>query len=75
MSKAGDGRIRRALFLAAMVSVRKGGLFHDYYHGQKESGTESMVAMVNVMRRLLYLIKGVVRSGKPFDREVFLKRS
>ncbi len=74
MSKAGDGRVRRALFSAAMVSVRKCGLFHDYYQGQKASGKVGMVAMVNVMRKLLYLIKGVVLSGKPFDMEVFLNR-
>lgn len=74
MSKAGDGRVRRALFLAAMVSVRKTGLFHDYYQEQVAADRKRMVAMVNVMRKLLYLIKGVVRSGKPFDTEVFLNR-
>lgn len=74
MSKSGDGRIRRALFLAARGTVRKGGLFHDYHQRQKAEGKEGMVVMVNVMRKLLYLIKGVVRSGKPFDMEVFLKR-
>jgi len=74
MSKAGDGRVRRALFLAAMVSVRKTGLFHNYYQEQIASGKKRMVAMVNVMRKLLYLIKGVVRSGRPFDIEILRKR-
>ena len=74
MSKAGDGRVRRALFAAARVAVREDGLFRDYFQGQKASGKKGMVAMVNVMRKLLYLIKGVVRSGKPFDIEVFCKR-
>jgi len=72
MSKAGDGRVRRALILAARGTVRKGGIYHDYYQRQKASDKEGMVIMVNVMRKLLYLIKGVVRSGKPFDMQVIL---
>jgi len=74
MSKAGDGRIRGILYMAAMVSVRKGGLMHDYYHGQVATGKKKMIALVNVMRRLLFLIQGVVKSNSPFDINVFEKR-
>jgi transposase len=74
MSKAGDARVRGVLYMAALVSIRKGALMHDYYQKQKQAGKPSKVAIVNVMRRLLYLIQGVIKSNAPFDREVFLAR-
>jgi len=71
MSKAGDSRVRRVLYMAAMVSVREEGLMRDYFRQQKADGKKGMIAMVNVMRRLLYIIQGVVKSNSPFDINVF----
>jgi transposase len=71
MSKTGDARIRRALYMAAMVSIRQGGLFYDYFQGHKQRGKNGKVALVCVMRRLLYIIQGVVKSNSSFDIERF----
>ena len=75
MSKAGDGRVRGVLHMAALTAIRKGGLMFEYYQKQKAAGKPSKVAIVNVMRRLLYIIQGVVRSNAPFDMDIFLARS
>jgi len=74
MSKAGDARVRSVLYMAALVTIKKSGLMHDYYQGQVASGKPGKVAIVNVMRRLLYIIQGVVKANSPFDMEVFLQR-
>ena len=74
MSKAGDARVRGALYMAALVAIQQGGLMHDYYQKQKKAGKPSKIAIVNVMRRLLYTIQGVVKSNTPFAIEVFQSR-
>lgn len=71
MSKTGDARIRRALYMAAMVSIRQGGLFHEYFQRQIQRGKKGKVALVCVMRRLLYTIQGVVKSNSSFDMQRF----
>jgi transposase len=74
MSKSGDARVRAVLYMAALVAIQKGGLMHEYYQQQKQAGKPSKVAIVNVMRRLLFLIQGVVKSNAPFDLHVFRSR-
>lgn len=74
MSKAGDGRVRAVLYMAALASVGKDRLMYDYFQAQKAAGKPGKVALVNVMRRLLFLIQGVVRSNSPFDIEIFRAR-
>lgn len=74
MSKSGDGRIRRVLYMVAMQMIRKGGILHDYFHKLKaaKGPGKGKVAMVSVMRKALYLIQGVLKSGVPFDRERYM---
>jgi transposase len=71
MSKTGDARIRRALYMAALASIRKGGLFHEYFQQHIQRGKKGKVALVCVMRRLLYIVQGVLKSNSIFDIERF----
>jgi transposase len=73
MNRRGDRRIRRVLYMAALGTTRKGGIMHDYFQRQKDRGKPGKSAMVSVMRKLLYLIQAVVKSGTPFDSERYLK--
>jgi transposase len=75
MSKTGDARIRRVLYMAAMTAIRKGGLFHEYFQRHIQRGKNGKVALVCVMRRLLYIIQGVVKSNSAFDIERFAQTS
>ena len=72
VSKAGEGRIRRILYMAALGAVRSDGLMYDYFQRQKAEGKHGKVILVNVMRKLLYLIQGVVKSKTNFSEEKFL---
>lgn len=73
MNKAGDPRIRKIMYMAALSTIKPGRIFHDYFHQQKKKGKSGKSAMVSVMRKLLYLVQAVVKSNTPFDMEVYLK--
>ena len=73
MNKAGDPRIRKILYMAALSAVSKGGILHDYFQRLKQKGKPGKSALVHVMRKLLYLIQALVKSGKPFDKETYMK--
>jgi transposase len=72
MSKTGDGRIRKNFYMAALGAVRSDGLLHDYFLRQKAAGVHGKVILIGVMRKLLYVIQGVVRSKTTFDMDIFL---
>jgi len=72
MSKTGDGRIRKNCYMAALGAVRSDGLMYDYFLRQKAANVNGKVILTGVMRKLLYLIQGVVKSGTVFDERIFL---
>jgi transposase len=71
MSKTGDGRIRKNFYMAALGAVRSDGLMHDYFLRRKAAKDNGKVILSGVMRKLLNLIQGVVRSGTTFDAGIF----
>ena len=73
MNKAGDPRIRKVMYMAALSAIKPGKFLHCYFQKQKEKGKSGKSAMVSVMRKLLYLVQAVVKSNTPFDIEVYLK--
>lgn len=72
MSKTGDGRIRKIFYMAALGAVRSDGLMYEYFQRRKAAKVNGKVILSGVMRKLLYLIQGVVRSGTAFDTRAFL---
>lgn len=72
MNKAGDPVIRSKLYMSAINSVREEGLMRDYYLKQRANGKSGKSALVSVMRKILYLTQAVVKSGIPFDRDMYL---
>jgi len=72
LNKAGDPRIRQILYMAALRAVSPRGILHDYFQRLKRGGKHGKSALVHVMRKLLYLIQALVKSGKPFDRAMYL---
>lgn len=73
MNKAGDPRIRKIMYMAAMSAIKPGKFLHGYFQAQKKKGKSGKSAMVSVMRKLLYIVQAVVKSNTPFDMEVYLK--
>jgi len=67
ISKAGNSRLRRALYFPAMSSVRCNPLTAALYKRLVAAGKPKMVALIAVMRKLLVLAYGVLKSRQPFD--------
>ncbi len=67
LSKMGCARLRKALYMPALVAVRYNVLMKRFYEKLVAKGKPKKVALVAVMRKLLVLAYGVLKSGKPFD--------
>ena len=67
MSKAGSSRLRKALFFPAMSAMRYNPLCRTFGQRLKEKGKKSIVVIGAIMTKLLHLIFGILRSGKPFN--------
>jgi transposase len=69
ISKVGNRHLRRALFMPALVAVRRNPQFRAYYRHLLAQGKFKMVALVAAMRKLLHGIYGVFQTLQPFDPE------
>ena len=69
ISKVGNRHLRRALFMPALVAVRRNPQFRAYYRHLLVHGKFKMVALVAAMRKLLHGIYGVFQTLQPFDPE------
>ena len=67
LSKMGCARLRKSLYMPALVAVRFNTLMKAFYQKLLAKGKPKKVALVAVMRKLLVLAYGVLKSGKPFD--------
>lgn len=67
ISKVGNRHLRRALFMPALVAVRRHPYFRAYYRHLLAHGKFKMVALVAAMRKLLHGIYGVFQTLQPFD--------
>jgi len=67
LSKMGCARLRKSLYMPALVAVRYNPLMMALYDRLQARGKPKKVALVAVMRKLLVLAYGVLKSGKPFD--------
>jgi transposase len=61
ISKRGRPLIRKLLYLAALSTVRKGGVMHEWYKRALGRGMKKTKALVAASRKLLVLIFALVR--------------
>lgn len=66
ISKRGRSLLRKILYYAAMQTIRKNGIMHDYYQRLIGRGMKSMMALVAVSRKLLRIIFAIVRDNTEF---------
>jgi len=66
ISKRGRSLLRKILYYAAMQTIRKNGIMHDYYQRLIGRGMKSMKALVAVSRKLLRIIFAIVRDDTEF---------
>jgi transposase len=67
LSKIGNARLRRALYFPAITALRCSPFFQAWAEGLQERGKSKMSVICAVMRKLVHLAYGVLKTGKPFD--------
>ena len=75
LSKKGNATIRKALYMPAIVARRYNPIIKDFAKGLKKAGKSNMLIIGAVMRKLLHIIYGVLKSGKPFDADYAVKNA
>lgn len=66
----GRAQVRRALYMAALVSTRFNPVIARFYQRLLVAGKPKKVALVACMRKLLTILNSMVRSGKPWDESL-----
>jgi len=69
MSKRGNGRVRRALYMGALTAIRDEGPFARTYLHLQEEGKAPLSALGAIMRKLLVVCRGVLVTGADYDPE------
>lgn len=67
LSKTGNARVRKALFMPAIVASRHNPVLREFSERLSKRGKSKMVIIGAVMRKLLHLAFGVLKTRKPFD--------
>lgn len=67
LSKKGNSVLRRALYMPAIVARRYNPVIKEFADHLKKAGKPNMVIIGAVMRKLIHIIYGVLKSGRPFD--------
>jgi transposase len=67
LSKTGNARVRKALFLPAMVAKRHNPVVRSFCQRLAGHGKNKMQLIGAAMRKLIHIAFGVLKSGKVFD--------
>lgn len=68
LSKVGHTFIRKALYMPAIVTLYKTSWGKSFYGRLRAAGKPNMVIIGAMMRKLIHVAFGVLRSGKNFDK-------
>jgi transposase len=67
LSKVGHKKLRKSLYMPALVAAQYNPLLMDLYQRLQQRGKPKKVALCAVMRKLLVISYGVLKSEQPFD--------
>lgn len=67
LSKRGNAALRNCLFMPALVAKRYNPIIRTFAQRLASNGKTPMEIVGDVMRKLLHIVFGVLKSGKPFD--------
>ena len=67
LSKMGSPRIRHSLYFPAVTALRCNPVIKEWASGMRQRGKCEMQIIGAVMRKLIHLAYGVIKSGKPYD--------
>lgn len=67
LSKMGHKRLRKSLYMPAVSAIKHNPIMVEFYEKLLRKGKPTKVALSAVMRKLLVISYGVLKSGKAFD--------
>jgi transposase len=67
LCKIGHARLRKALYMPALISIQCNPVMIAFYNRLKEKGENGKVIVCAIMRKLVIVIFGVLKSGKKYD--------
>lgn len=67
LSKTGNARVRKALFLPAMVAKQHNPVVRSFCQRLAQHGKNKMQLVGAAMRKLIHIAFGVLKSGRAFD--------
>ena len=67
LSKVGNARLRRALYLPAIVAMNHNAVLVGFAKRLRAAGKAKMVVVAAVMRKLLHMVYGILKTRRPFD--------
>jgi transposase len=67
LSKLGNRRLRRALYMPALVAVRHDPYLRGFYQRLCAKGKAPLQALAAVMRKLLHAFHAMLRLNQPYD--------
>jgi transposase len=67
LSKVGNQRLRRALYMPALVAVRHDPHLRGFYQRLCANGKAPLQAVAAVMRKLLHAFHAIIRLDQPYD--------
>ncbi len=70
ISKRGNGYLRSALYMPAVVASQHDPIIKAFYERLLEKGKKPLCALVAIMRKLLHGIIGMFKTGTDFDAQL-----
>jgi hypothetical protein len=67
LCKIGQARLRKTLYMPALVSIQCNPRMITFYYRLKDKGKNGKVIVCAIMRKLVPVIFGVLKSGKKYD--------
>lgn len=68
----GRAEVRRTLYLATLVAVRRNAVFQRFYQRLVSAGKPKKVALVAAMRKLLTVLNAIVKTGQHWNGTLHL---
>jgi transposase len=75
LSKRGSSRLRSALYFPAIVAQRHNPIIRTFAQHLLSAGKSKLAVIAAVMRKLLHLVFGILKSGHPFDPDFLTKKA
>lgn len=67
LSKTGNSNLRKTLYMPAVVAKRCNPIIRSFCERLSQNGLKPMEVIGAAMRKLLHLVFGVLKTGRPFD--------